>query len=672
MAEDFTPPGERSYAETQEQRVEAIEDEEQRKEEAEESDFVEVDDEGEIDSINQEKQGTRTDTDLDGKKETSPGAVVGGLPGDFESGKADQIKNAELAQQKKTQLEQKKQNLKASPATTFQTGNNSVSKDEAISQVNQQIQDAEQAKEQSQENIEIIERNQEIRAENQEIRQAESIADAERFFTQQALEEQAQENKEKLKQEILENQEKEETQNQVTFVEKGLNRIEEAGQQLALDADQEKDVIGDASEKIGASNVGNDFAALFEGFAGAKPTVEQAQSFDTSKLLESTEELAETGKEEILDPLLISTTKADEFGLIEPSQDLKERTRSVQSTAASTPLDTAGFVGAVGGGAGTILSEELVRSTTTSGRILTGNEDFGRNFRPGEGFERIPVGSAIIADSVSDKPLQFAQEEITQETTEAAVGLGLPTTTVTVTPSNLKTRFEGTVKTASKKAKDTGIKLKDSVTDPNALGAGPGALLPSETATETPSPTQDTVTVDRDALDAFEVNPLQPETIPSTQTQTTTTSPSSSFTTAAVPTATSEPRTDAVTEPQTISQGRPRTLTDTVSQTLSVSQTPSLTNTLTLTQTPSQSATATETQTTTPTQTITNSPTATPTPTPEFEDETNLLNEQTNDQEKETSTDFLPSVDALLTGQTEKVDEDEVFTGFETRPLQEL
>jgi len=672
VAEKFTPPGERSYAETQERNIEAIQDEEQRKEEAEESDFVEVDDEGKIDSVNQEKQGTRTDTDLDGEKETSPGAVVGAMPGDFESGKADQIKNARLAEQKKRQLEQKKQNLRASPSTTFQTGNSSISKDEAISQVNQQIQDAEEAKEQSQENIQIIERNQDIKAENQEIRQAESIAEAERFFTQQALKEQAQENKERLKQEILEKQEKEETQSKVTFVEKGLNRIEEAGQELVLKADQEKDVIGDLSEKIGASNVGNDFAALFESLAGAKPTVQEAQDFDTSEPLKSTEELADTGKEEILNPLLITTTKADEIGLIEPSQDLKERTKSVQGTAASTPLDTAGFVGAAGGGAGTIFFEELSRLRTTSGRILTGNEDFGRDFRTGEGLERIPVGSAIIADTVSEKPGKFAQEEITQEVTEAVVGLGVPTTTVTATPSNLKTRFEGTVKTASQRAKDTGIKLKDSVTDPNALGAGPGALLPSESPTETPSPTQDTVTVDRDALDAFEVNPLQPETIPSTQTQTTTTSPGSSFTPAAVPTATSEPRADAVTEPQTISQGKPQTLTDTVSQTQSVSQTPSLTDTLTLTQTPSQSASATETPTTTPTQTRTNTPTATPTPTPEFEDETNLLNEESNNQEKETSTEFLPSVDALLTGKTKEVDEDEVFTGFETRPLQEL
>jgi len=186
MSDGFTPPGQRSFSEIEEQRVEAIQDEEQRREEAKENEAVTVDEQGNIDAKNPDRQGVKTDKDLDGQAETSPGVALGGMPGDFESGKASQIRNEELAEQKQTQLQQKKENIREASSNRFQTSNgNTVSKTKALSQVDQQIQQAEKAEEQARQNQEIIQSNQKNREQNRAERIKESREQAEAFIERQ-------------------------------------------------------------------------------------------------------------------------------------------------------------------------------------------------------------------------------------------------------------------------------------------------------------------------------------------------------------------------------------------------------------------------------------------------------------------------------------------------------
>jgi len=73
----YTPPGQRSYEETEEQRIEAIQDEEQRREEAQESDSVDpsdVDAERSLEEITETDQDKNTnENDSEGGNEVDPG-----------------------------------------------------------------------------------------------------------------------------------------------------------------------------------------------------------------------------------------------------------------------------------------------------------------------------------------------------------------------------------------------------------------------------------------------------------------------------------------------------------------------------------------------------------------------------------------------------------------------
>jgi len=623
--------------------------------------------EQQIEELENQDQQTNigTDKDLDGEKEEVPGARVGGTEEDFKSGKAEQQRQQVIAGQFQDQLETKKENIKESDKKLKQDGEK-ISEEQALSQVDQQIELAEQLEQQASENINIIEKNQEIKEENEEIRREQDVRDATIFL-------EGQKTLQKLEKELKEQERQENIRQQVTPTEKKLQDVEEAGFELVQTGERLSQDITQASRKTrgATSNIGDDFAALFEAGAGAQEVSREIQTFDTEEPVESLQQLSGTTKEEIVDPSLVAFTDADELGLVEPSKSLEQRTTEIQGTAATTPLDTAGFFTTVGAGGEQIIIEETVRTADDTAELVTGKDDVVRPERTGEGFERISAGTGILAKEVAENPGKIAQQEITQETAEAVFTAGVPTLTVTSTPT-IGNTVEGTVNTIDSKIR--GINQKTP-----GLKTRKGQVA-TTTSTESPTPNE-TVSIDQ-RLNDLEINPLNTDTLLGTQTTETTTTTAEPEIGAGTGTlAINQAGTDTVSEPSTISEGRPQTLTDTIDQTLStglgqtLTQTPSQTSSpsLTLTETVTETVSPTQTQTTTPTQTPTQTNTVTTTPTPDVENNFDSLEtgifEEDNDEEPEDEN--LPSLDALLTGTTGEISQEEVFTGLETRPLDE-
>jgi len=350
----------------------------------------------------------------------------------------------------------------------------------------------------------------------------------------------------------------------------------------------------------------------------------------------------------------VSQTNIEKFTPLSESEGLQEETTFVQSTAAGTPADTAGFFTAVGGGTASILEAEA--------KDLTGQ----RQGTDGEGFERISEGSAVLASQVARDPQEVIKEETIQEGTEAVLSLGLNPVTPTVTAStpSLKNTVSS-IKTKTDNAVET-------ITDTNALGSGAGAFLPAEkTGPETnvgpgtsPGPKTD-VGTQSDFGDLDTETILQPDTQTSTNTQTETMT---------------APGTQTITSPTVQSPANTQTAAQAQTEALENSLTSSnaFTDTITETKTSTEAISAAETITFTPSNTPTPTPTPTntftPSPTPEPEnDQNNLFSERNSRSGQEQK--FAPDLGSILSGNTiteEQAEEkgifDQTFTGLESRP----
>lgn len=675
--DDYTPPGERSYSEREEQRVESIQDEEERRQEAQESEAVTVDEQGDVEARDLDRQGVKTDTDLDGQAEESPGVAVGGLPGEFESGKVEQIRNEVLAEQKQEQLQRKRENIRSSSTDRFGTGGgDTISRDEAISQVEEQIEQAERAEEQAVQNQEIISQNQTLQ---------EQIDRRER---QQEL----QEGFEGLRDYVDENvsgrdrREIEDDGFLTGFSEGGtqdrniVQRFADQAQETGFELVQAGEGIGDATAEMAQSNpltsdVGEGFAAGLESSFGFGETIQTIAESDLSEPVESGERIVDTAVGEVLNPLAVQTP-LDELGIVEESESLEERTQQVQSAAVGTPADTAGFFTTVGGGLLDISEEQGARFVSSTGELVTG-ERVGRDRREGEGLERITEGSLIVGSAIAENPEQEVTEEITQEATEAVLGFGVVTPTITTTPS--ASSVTDTVRSGASKVRELGESAAESISDPNALGAGAGALLP-EPDTTTPTETRETVSVDQDALDAFEVDPLSPGTGDAASLDSRFDSVSGSGARSGLTDligVTSVSGDRAVSEPASIADSRPESESIAESDIMSIDESLTETEAVTLTETVTETPTLslTETLTETPTQTPTDTPSLSLTPTPDIESGTDdeLQQGVVQDDPLDSEFEFRPSVGAEILGITAEdvPDRSEIQDPLSLRPVVE-
>ena len=588
-----------------------------------------------------------TDTDLDGEKESSPGVAVAGTKEDFESGEVENAKTEVLAEQRQTQLEEKKEAIKSSDSEVFQTSNGeTITKDQAVENVEESIQLAERIEKQSQENLETIEERQNTRDRSKESgNKGFNLVDPDGsqtdFKPEQAL--------------------NQDSSGQQNFVQSISSDLQTGGRNLVQTAGQVGDKASSAlqSNPI-TSNLGEKFAGGLETtftFANALEDVSTPRSGDTLQSLKK------EGKD-FVETTVASSTPLDELNLIEEPESLQDRTKQVQSAAVGTPLDTAGFAAATGGGVLSISEEQGARFVTRSARELTGDEDLGRNPVQGEGLERLGEGTAIIASEVSKNPESQVTEEVTQEATEAVLGAGLITPTVTATPSVTNT-VEGTVKTGASKARSAVDDFSLTQTRKGQVGVS----SPGNTRTQGPG-TRDTVTIDQDALTGNPDSLVLPDTTTET-TSTAETGLQSLSTGSTTAENTSETIFDSRPQSQTVSEGLGQTFTDSpsLSETPSLTGTPSITSTATTTQTPSQ--TVTDTVTSTPSETITDTPSLTTTTTPDIgpgddEDEDNLLLQE---EGKGKDRVFSSSVGAELAGVTAEEQPEFFSSPTQLRPV---